>query len=313
MAAQPVERAASSAGLFDPADAAAWREGLDRRPFLFRHRLDRHPLFEPARIARLAALSVEKGDSNPYFSVEDRSLSREQLVRRMQDRIAGLGEGSHWVKIIAVDRLDPEYGELMRDMLVEVEALCGCEVRPHIEWAALTIFMNSPGLVVPYHFDHDTNFLMQVRGEKVVQLWDPSVVSQAELEDFYLGNMMAGRWRDELEAMFTPYAIRPGTGVHHPPHAPHRIRNGGEVAVSVSFYYTVSERVNAGRVHQANRVLRKLGVDPRPPGRSPAVDRVKSAMMNTLRASDPATWHDMMLAPVRRLGRVYRLARRVAG
>lgn len=303
--------AGGGTGLFDGQDAAAWRD-TNRAPFLFRHHLASHPLFELPRIARLAALSVKAGSPNPYLDGLDPALGLAELTARAQERIEGLADGSHWVKIIAIDRLDPEYDELMRVMLKEVEALSGQPIG-RIRWAAITIFLNSPHLVVPYHFDHDTNFLMQIRGRKVVELWDPSVVSLPEIEDFYKGNMLAGRYRDEIGSLCTPYPITPGMGVHHPPHAPHVVRNGAEVSISVSFYYTVAEQVARARVHQCNVIIRKLGMKPRAPGRSPIVDRMKSAALDALSPSDPGTWHEMMFSCLRRIASARAFARRAAG
>ena len=174
------------ASLLDPGRRAQW-QGVNRVPFVFEHRLAHHPLFTIPRLARLAELAIAKGDRNQYVSDEDMLLSKADRTRRQLDDIARLAEGKHWLKIASVNKLDPEYDDLLQTMMAEIEVLAEARFRDVVSWSGLTVFMNSPHLEVPYHFDHDTNFLMQVQGEKDVYLFDPddrTVLTEAEIEDF---------------------------------------------------------------------------------------------------------------------------------
>lgn len=296
--------------LLDGGHQAPWQD-TNRQPFLFRHNLANHPLFEISRIARLAEKSVMRGGS--AIAREHSELPREEVARRLVDKIHDLEKGNHWTKVPFVDQLDPEFKELLESLLSEVEVLSGVKLRDRMTWSALTVFMNSPRLVVPYHFDHDTNFLMQIRGEKTVFLWDPKVLSQDEIENFYRGDSMAGRYRPELEALGKPHPLSPGVGVHHPALAPHMIRNGDQVSVSLSFYYVLREQNDRARVYQSNFLMRKLGLKPRPPGISPFSDRVKTTLINAISTSNPESWHDMLYSGMDRVSSIYKLAGRLRG
>jgi hypothetical protein len=299
----------------DPGDRAVWRD-VNRSPFLFRHRLAHHPLFAIPRLARLAEIAIDSGGVDRYASEEEKRLSKPERTRRMIDNISRLDEGDRWLKVSAVNRLDPEYDELMQSLLAEVEDLAESPIRSQMTWAGMDVFMNSPHLRVPYHFDHDTNFLMQIRGEKDVYLFDPSdrsVLTEAEIEDFYRGNKLAGRYRDAIKDAGKRHHLSPGVGVHHPPLAPHLILNGSEISISVACYFILPGQERVARVYQSNHFMRKLGIRPRPPGQSMLADWAKNNLIKALSTSNPASYDERLYSGVNRLASPSRLARRVAG
>lgn len=298
-----------------PGDRTVWRE-TNRTPFLFKHELAHHRLFELPQLARLAEIAIEKGSRDPYASEEDQKLSKLERTRRMVDNITQLNETEAWLKVSAINRLDPDYDNLLQSLLAEIEELVEMPVRSLMTWAGLDVFMNSPRLQVPYHFDHDSNFLMQIRGEKDVYLFDPtdrSVLTEAEIEDFYRGNKLAGRYRDEIKDAGKCHHLSPGLGVHHPPLAPHLIRNGDEVSVSVAFYFVLPSQERIARVYQSNHFLRKLGMHPRPPGYSSLSDWAKNKLMEVVSKSHPTSYDERLYSGVHRLGSPTRLAKRVVG
>ena len=298
-----------------PADRARWRD-VNRAPFLVEHRLGDHPLFELPRLARLAQTAIERGHSDPYASADDRQLGAPERIRRMQNNMAQLGTGNCWLKVSAVHQIDPEYNALLQSMLAEMENLCGLPIRDTMTWSGLDVFMNSPHLQVPYHFDHDSNFLMQIRGEKDVYLFDPadrSVLTEAEIEDFYRGNKLAGRFHDAIKDAGKCHHLSPGLGVHHPPLAPHLIRNGDQISVSAAFYFVLPEQEQVARIYQTNHFMRKIGLHPRPPGASALSDWAKSGLIKAISKSHPASYDERLYSGVQRLGSPSRLAKRVVG
>lgn len=293
--------------------ALAWR-AVDRQPFAFTHGLCGHPLFEMPQLMRLAERGVERGARAGTLPAPDRGTGLAALKRRALDDIARLDEGGRWLKISYVNELDPACAALLDHLLRELESLQDAPIRERMSFAGLTVFMNSPGLAVPYHFDHETNFLMQLRGEKVVYLFDPddrAILSEAEIEDFYRGNPMAGRYREGMESCAACHQLLPGIGVHHPPLAPHMLRNGASTSVSLSLFYSMPRANARARVYQANYCLRRLGLRPRPPGESPARDRAKRWLMDALATPHPRTQEELLFAGMQRLGAPVRLARRL--
>ena len=296
-------------------DRQQWHD-VNRAPFVFEHRLANHPLFEVPRLTRLAQTAIENGRGDPYASADDRQLDLSERTRRMRNNMAQLDTGNCWLKVSAVHELDPEYDALLQSLLVEMERLTDLPIRDTMTWSGLDVFMNSPHLQVPYHFDHDTNFLMQIRGEKDVRLFDPtdrSVLTEAEIEDFYRGNKLAGRFHDAIKDAGTLYHLSPGLGVHHPPLAPHLIRNGDQVSISVAFYFVLPPQERVAHIYQANHFMRKLGLHPRPPGESGFSDWAKDSLMTAISKSHPTSYDERLYSGVQRLGSPTRLAKRVAG
>jgi hypothetical protein len=303
---------APASGLIGLEDRAPWR-GLDKTSFSFRHKLAGHPLFELPRLAALSQKVFNRVDFDRYFPAEDLRLGEAELKRRLHADVLGIGSTKRWLALHFVNELDPEYEALFQQLLADIEVLADAPIRDRMTWGSMTVFMNSPGLAVPYHFDHETNFLLQIRGEKDVRLYpaDRTVLTEEEIEDFYRHNPVAGRYRPELANMGTSYRLTPGIGVHHPPLAPHLIKNGDEISISLSMYYTLPETDFRAHVYQANFFLRKLGLHPKPPGQSRFVDEAKNRFMQALSMSHPRTHDERLYSGVARLGMPLRLMKKV--
>lgn len=61
------------------------------------------------------------------------------------------------------------------------------------------------------------NFLAQVRGRKLVRLWDRDVMSEEEKEQLFTRyDLGRPAYREELEKRAMNYELGPGLGVHQP-------------------------------------------------------------------------------------------------
>ena len=271
--------------LLETEDGNAWKD-LNVQPFVFRHALVGHPLFEKSRLLKLSERIAHRGLRGQYFHDSENIKTKAELREKLAATIEQMDSGNFWFKLADIHEVDADYEQLMRDMLRDVERLTGTIV-PYSRDTGITLFMNSPHVVVPYHFDHETNFLLQIRGIKDVTLFSnsDSVVTLAERENFYGGDTMAGLWREELRDQGKCFRIIPGTGVHHPPLAPHTIRNGETSALSVSIYYSLPYFDARGRVYKANHHLRRLGLSPRPIGGSRVSDGIKSLTVGSLEST----------------------------
>jgi ribosomal protein L16 Arg81 hydroxylase len=287
----PIERGLLSGPLIERDEPFAWHK-LNRAPFTFRHRLADLPLFETSRLARLATLAAERERGSSVGS----SASA--------DRILQLSETSDWVKISYANVLDPDFALLHRTLLAEFEELTGIPIRESMNWSGMTVFMNSPHLAVPYHFDHETNFLMQIKGKKEVYLFDQTdraVLTEREIEDFYRGNPMAGKSKEDRGHLGSRFILNPGDAVHHPPLAPHRILNLDDISVSLSIFFTFPEADLRAHVYQVNSFLRQARMRPQPPGASAESDRKKVRLMRLISKRRPKTQNEMLFSGVRRL------------
>ena len=294
-------------------DSDAWKT-LDHEPFLFRHNLADHPLFEIPRLAKLAAAVLRRGDRLKYAmsagSQEIGACADEEIA----NRILSIEEANTWLKISSLQELDPAYDKLLRSVIDEVELLSGLPLWPAISWLGLTVFIASPKVVTPYHFDHETNFLFQIRGEKEVCLFDPNdrfVLSEEEIEDFYRGNPKAGIFKDGMRDRAQVHRLRPGLAIHHPPLAPHIVNNGNAASISVSIFYTLSASDVRARVYQANYCLRRLGFRPVAPGTSATRDRMKSFALKAVSKAKPRSQQELLFSGIERITRPFQLGRRL--
>jgi hypothetical protein len=140
------------------------------------------------------------------------------------------------------------------------------------------IFISSPGSVTPFHMDPEHNFLLQIRGQKQISVWnsgDRSVLSEVALEKYFSDADRQIVFKEEYQPKATVFDLTPGTGLHFPVVAPHWVLNGGEVSVSfsITFHTPASERRRV--VYCANADLRGKGLDPSPPGASAFRDLAK--------------------------------------
>ncbi len=250
------------------------REDFGEAPFLVRHRLAAHPLFELPRLVELAralpAAQVEYNAGDVPITLDPAAtprngLSAEETVRR-------IAECRSWLVLKNVER-DPDYRALLERCLAEVRRFV-----PALSQQQGFIFVSSPGALTPYHMDPEENFLLQVRGGKTMHVFDPldrAVLAEQEIERFFSGAHRNLVFREELRGRSKAFRLAPGLGVHVPLAAPHWVQNGD--AVSVSFSITFQTPASARKAHawRLNALLRRWGLEPAPVGGSAVRDGVK--------------------------------------
>jgi hypothetical protein len=299
--------------LIEPGDPSAWTN-LNRSPFIFRHCLQEHPLFELSRLAKLAVSAVERGDPLKFAVTSGEDLSGMPLKQRLAETILRIEEGHSWMKISSLQELHPDYSALLESIVADIENASGLPLRQKMKWPGLSVFIASPNMITPYHFDHETNFLFQIRGEKDVKLFnqdDRLVLSEEEIEDFYRGNAMAGKYRDELNNRGSVYRLTPNTAVHHPPLSPHLIHNGDNVSISLSAFFSLPEANFRASIYQTNYLLRRAGLHPSPPGQSIFKDRLKNVTIRALSKSKPRSWEEDLFSGIDNVRFPMRVARGV--
>jgi hypothetical protein len=83
------------------------------------------------------------------------------------------------------------------------------------------------------------------------------------------------RYKPEYENRARVMHCAPGTGAHIPVNAPHWLRNGGEVSISLNLVFHLRDTAHAG-LYRANHHLRRVGLRPARPGEHPRADRTKA-------------------------------------
>jgi len=279
MQTAPTTDARPAASIFE-AGNPGFQENFDEKPFEFSHCFtEDHPLFQISRIREL----IENPVTRPgvYFDAGDIRIEqrwdsvpeRKQTLEETFDRIDHAGA---WILMKRVQH-DPDYNEILMQCLDEVQRLSGRQIDQDKKSQEAIIFLTSPHRVTSYHIDRECNFLMQVRGEKEISVFDRNdreVLPEAELETFWSKDNNAGVYKPQYQDRANVFVMRPGTGVHIPVNSPHWLKNGNNVSISLSISYQYKDW-RRKYVFQANYYLRKMGMNPTPPGKSPLLDNAK--------------------------------------
>jgi hypothetical protein len=182
---------------------------------------------------------------------------------------------------------DPEYGPVLQQVLARIVELAGEQMRCDVTVGEVLILVSSPNRVTPYHMDGETNFLLQVAGDKAFYVFDHTdrtLVSDLELEEFYAVSQVLANYRPERQADANAYDLHAGFGIHVPVNAPHWVQNYDNVSVALSVTYELRSIDRLTELHRINRRLRKLGLRPSPPGVCAWRDEMKLAAYRAARS-----------------------------
>lgn len=248
--------------------------------FVFSHGLKDHPLFELPNLVELAKRPSQYGAywSNGTAKVTDGWHAKRPRLS-LVDTIANIGENNSLVILKKVAN-DPVYGPLFQELVKRVIELSGEQMRQEVVVGDASIVISSPNRVTSYHMDADCNFLMQAVGSKTLWIYDHNdrvLVPHAAREDFYAGDLNSITYPEDRQDRGTAYELHAGKGVHIPVFAPHWARNHDNISLAVAIIFRLRSVINEAKVYRVNRVLRRAGLAPTPPGHSECRDRLKRA------------------------------------
>lgn len=118
---------------------------------------------------------------------------------------------------------------------------------------------------------------MQLSGKKEINLFRPEdreVTTEQEIERFYSIDTNSAIYKPQLQHRAEVLMLEPGMGVHIPVNAPHWLKNGDNISISVSINYHSYDSERAA-IYRTNHYLRRIGLNPTPPFRSPMLDQLK--------------------------------------
>jgi Cupin-like domain len=272
-------------------DEREFRTGYNERPFVVRHRLADHPLFEFRALAALCRRLPR--NQVPYrFGIVpadaefDTSLERYRGQLTLDDAIEHTEEKQAYIAIYNAET-DPEYQPVIEGFLGEIAAQTE-RIEPGLNWYSTYIFITSHDSVTPYHMDREMNFLLQVRGTKTVKLWDPrdpEIMTPAQ-KDQLLGQRGEPRptYKPSFEKKAMTFELAPGLGVHHPFIAPHLVTTGKQLSISLAITFRTHRSDVWTDAHRFNyRLRRRLGVAPGTVGNLGVVDATKARIVRLSR------------------------------
>jgi len=263
-------------------DAVQFSDKFNRKSFEFRHHLATHPLFQLPKLLELAERTLKTRPKEIYYDagevkVEQRwdSIPKKPFSAvEAMERVETCGA---WF-IFRSAQNDPEYRVFLDKGLAELKQYMGPDIDSQIMVEDIIIFVTSPQRVTTYHIDRECNFLLQIRGTKTLHVFDRDdreVLPDEEVERFWTVDNNAPIYKPHLQDRAISYKMEPGNGVHLPVNFPHWLQNDDNVSVSLSVNFQFKDPMRAN-AYRANYWLRKLGLNPTPPGKSPILDSIKA-------------------------------------
>lgn len=264
------------------------RFGTDRIQAI-RHDFHRHPLLQLDALADLARSLSLTGqcrfiapDTAPDAPFEHRDA--DHAGRAIDEVFARIEQPGSWIALYNVET-HPAYRELLEEITSTVRPLVERR-EPGMFDVGGFIFVSAPPSVTPFHIDRENNFWLQIRGRKVMHVWEPTdsqVVSEIDREAFIVNaDLEKVRLKPGHEARSHRFDVGPGDGVYFPSTSPHMTRSerdwvvpGDAVSISIGVVFYTSQTRRLARLHVLNRTLRRLGLQPSPPGARPLLDSLK--------------------------------------
>ncbi len=272
--------------VFDAEARAAFAAAYPEVPHRLAHGLRGHPLLT---LEALAQLAEALPDASREYNRADLPVGLNGVVPPSNglgigDTIRRIGETGSWAALKNIEQV-PAYRDLLLALLEElrpaIEVKTGAMLRPQG-----FVFITSPDGVTPYHFDPEHNILLHLAGTKTMTLFpqgDPWYAPDETHETYHTGGGRELFWRDEMAHGGTEWKLVPGEALYVPVMAPHHVKNGPSSAISLSITWRSEWSFAEADARAFNRVLRRVGVLPRAPGRWPHDNRTKAAGWRLLR------------------------------
>lgn len=268
------------------ADREKARRDFLRRPFMLRHSLAGHPLFELPRLVELAkSLPRDRIEySSGKVAVGVRAEDVPKIDAPAEDVIRSIATANAWMVIKFVNE-DKDYDKVLKAF---VEAANDAAGIPRGSYSDLQgfIFVSSANATTPFHVDAEENILIQIRGDKFVRTFDNadrSLVSEEamEISPSKHRNQTYEPW---FEDRATIHALKPGDALHMPYMVPHWVGTGDSYSISMAMTWKTPEVLRLNKIRLMNGTLRRFGLSQKPPGASPLADAAKVALHDAARA-----------------------------
>ena len=269
----------SKTTVFEIEDEQEFRAKFDRSSFMLSHHLADHPLFSIDRLFELVKSKKENGEL--YWDMGDIKINQRWSeapahALEVEEALQRIEQANAWLVVRAV-QTDPDYRKLLEESMAEVERCSGVDFKKFVKLEDSIIFITSPRRISTYHIDRECSMLLQIHGEKVIHVFDRtdrSVLPEDEIERFWTVDNNAARYREHLQHKAATYDLVPGKAVHIPVNAPHWVKNGDAVSISLNINFHYHDFVRAD-LYRANFLLRRFGLTPGSPGRFPMRDALK--------------------------------------
>ena len=274
-------------GVFPRDTLAKFRACYPNSHAKLRHNLLDHPLLD---LNALVELSQALGEENVEYNPGDLPIGIDPedvpaAPMSVADTIDSIEDAGAWMVLKRIEQ-HPAYALLLETLLSEIDPAIGPKTGARHQCEGF-IFISSPGSMTPFHFDPEHNILLQVRGNKTMTVFSPcdERLAPPELhERFHMGQHHRNLpWRDEFAERGEAITLHPGEAIHVPVKAPHFVRNGDKVSISLSITWRSEWSEAEASARGLNTILRKAGMRPKTPKPYPAQNRIKASAFRVVR------------------------------
>ncbi|MCX7864708.1 MAG: transcriptional regulator [Novosphingobium sp.] len=264
--------------VFAPSELAILAQAYPEVPHMLRHDLGNHPLLELDQLARFAE---SLPDSSLEYNLADLPIGIEGKPAPtgipIGETIRNIATTNSWAVLKNIEQ-HPDYAAMIGELLAEIRPAVEPRTGEMLDMQGF-IFVTSPFGVTPYHFDPEHNILLQIRGSKTMTQFpagDATYAPDEMHERYHAGGPRELQWREELMAGGREFLLEPGDALFVPVMAPHFVRNGPEVSVSLSITWRSQWSHAESDARMFNALLRRAGFRPRSPGRWPRQNLAKA-------------------------------------
>ena len=254
-------------------------------PHLLRHDLREHPLLTLEALAQLGEAlphaSVEYNKGDLPIGVDGKPGSNGLTIG---ETIRAIATSGSWAVLKNIEQ-HPAYAGLLSSLLGEIEREIVGKTGRMMKTQGF-VFVSSPDAVTPYHFDPEHNILLQLVGSKTMTVFpaaDERFSPNRVHEEYHTGGARELTWQEDFLSGGEPFELQPGDAIFVPVMAPHFVRNGSAVSISLSITWRSEWSFAEADAWAFNKWLRGRGFEPRRPGRWPRSNLAKAYAWRVLR------------------------------
>ena len=283
-------------------DPAIARARFLKQPFVLRHGLAGHPLFELPRLVELAKSMprdrIEYNSGKVAIGVKPEDVPK--IDRPAEDVISSIETANAWMVIKNVEQ-DPEYRALLEAFVGDANLAAGRAPGGCSDLEGF-IFVSSARATTPFHIDAEENILIQLHGDKIVRTFDNSgrVLISEEAMEISPSKHRNQKYEPWFEDRATLHQLKPGDALHMPYMVPHWVSTGDSYSISMAMTWKTPEVLRLNKIRLMNGTLRRFGLGQKPPGASPMLDALKVIAHDVMRA---------VIDPLRKSEKIRRLLR----
>jgi hypothetical protein len=253
------------------------------------HRFHDHPLMQLPRLNQLArdlfateqCRFVRPGVQQDSDFVHK---ARPEDGSGIDEVFARISEPGAWVALYNIE-VDPDYRRFLNAVVDAARPLIEKE-QSGIHNVQGFLFISAPPSCTPFHIDRENNLWLQMRGRKVISVWDDrdrQIVASEAVEKFIMSGALDDvRLTPGKRAHARDFVMTAGMGVYFPTTSPHMTSTEssggdpmGDVSVSVGVVFYTDQTRRTANAHILNHYLRKIGLRPMHAGESVIRDQLK--------------------------------------